>query len=230
VRRPILGPPAAAASRPAPRFAMRLEPHQGVLPDRLQQAVAPVDGVAERVVARREVPGAHGQQREAAFSARQQRRRAQRDPRRQLDGQRQPVQAGTDLGHGGQPCAPVPLPSTAGPQYSPTRDRHRRRVCRLPAARRRAHNVSADCQAAGREVSALLVRQRHVVILRSAATKDLTGRERPGGDRSMRFFAALRMTGSTVVVVLGASWRRDRGAAQRSRARDQRQPDYLKRG
>ena len=66
-----------------------------------EQVVAPSDGVAQRLLAGREVAGTSSQGGEAAVQPVAQRlRRQQLDPRRgQLDGERQAVQPADDLGH-----------------------------------------------------------------------------------------------------------------------------------
>ena len=71
---------------------------------RREEIVAPGDRIAHRLLAGREGAGAARQERQPLLQPLQQRlRREDLDPRGgQLDGQRQPVEPGADLGHGGR--------------------------------------------------------------------------------------------------------------------------------
>ena len=77
------------------------EPAEEALLLGCQQVVAPGDGIAHRLLPRRQVARASGQQRQPVLKSREQRcGREHLDPRRgQLDGQRQPVQSAADLGN-----------------------------------------------------------------------------------------------------------------------------------
>ncbi len=103
-----------------------------------QQLVAPVDRLAQRLLPHRQVGAAAGEQGQPPFEAAEHlRRREDADPRRrQLDGERQPVEAGADLRDRGRRC---------------------RRSGRTPAAARRPDGRTAprpDCAPARRAAAA----------------------------------------------------------------------------
>ena len=100
-RSPSASQTASAASSVQPPDEDRQAAEQAPLV-LVQQVVAPGDGVAQRLLAGREIARAAGQQRQPALQPAQHRLgRQQPDAgRRQLDRQRQAVQPGADLGHG----------------------------------------------------------------------------------------------------------------------------------
>ena len=98
--RPSTPQTASAASRVQPPTKTRQPTEQGLLA-RLEQVVAPGDGVAQRLLAGRQVARATGQQRQALLQPREHRLRRQDSHagRRQLDASGRPSSA-ADLGHG----------------------------------------------------------------------------------------------------------------------------------